>query len=59
MVKKLFSDYDVTLYASVAVIAKFALIIITILETIFSPTLVDIHKKKEHKRQMQILIGIS
>jgi O-antigen/teichoic acid export membrane protein len=59
IVKAIFSDYDVTLYASVAVIAKFALILIAILETITTPTLVDKEKTSEHRKYVMGLIGTS
>ena len=41
IVKSFSTDYDVTLYASVAVIVKFSLVVIAIFETVSAPVLVD------------------
>lgn len=59
MVKALFSDYDVTLYASVAVISKFALVLIAVIEAVTTPTLVDRHKRTHHKQYILVLGGLS
>lgn len=55
LVKYLFSLSDVALYASVSVITKFAIFIIAILETVYSPSLVDekmINQRKWYIRQL-------
>lgn len=57
--KYLFSSHDVALYAAVSVIAKFALILISLFDMIYLPTLLDIHKKIEHKIYFLLLLGIS
>ena len=57
--KYLFSSQDVALYAAVSVITKFALVLISLFDMIYLPTLLDIHKKTEHKIYFPFLLGIS
>jgi O-antigen/teichoic acid export membrane protein len=59
IVKSFSDDYDVTLYASVAVIVKFALIVIGIFETVSAPVLVDTKRQSEYGRYFIILTLLS
>lgn len=55
LVKYLFPIPDVALYASVSVITKFAIFIIAILETVYTPSLLD---RKHHSKQKKALIQL-
>jgi O-antigen/teichoic acid export membrane protein len=55
IVKSFSTDYDVTLYASVAVIVKFSLVIIWVFEMVSAPVLVDTTRRWEYKRYFTIL----
>jgi O-antigen/teichoic acid export membrane protein len=59
IVKSFADDYTVTLYASVAVIVKFSLIVIAIVETISAPVLVDPAQSHEYKKYFVILTLLS
>lgn len=59
IVKSFSDDYNVTLYASVAVIVKFALIFIAIFETVSAPVLVDTRRHHEYKKYYTILTLLS
>ena len=59
IVKSFSDDYTVTLYASVAVIVKFSLIVISIFETVSAPVLVDTKKQNEHRKYFFILTFLS
>lgn len=59
IVKSFSDDYNVTLYASVAVIVKFALIFISIFETVSAPVLVDTRRHHEYKKYFTILTLLS
>ncbi len=57
--KYLFHPHEVALYASVSVIAKFALVIISLFDTIYLPTLLERQRVREHKIYFPLLLGIS
>ena len=57
--KYLFSNFDVALYAAVSVITKFALIVISLVETVYLPELLEYHKKKRNKRNLFLLFSLS
>ena len=59
IVKSFSDDYNVTLYASVAVIVKFSLIVIAIFETVSAPVLVDAKRQSEYRRYFTILTLLS
>jgi O-antigen/teichoic acid export membrane protein len=59
IVKSFSDDYNVTLYASVAVIVKFALIFIAIFETVSAPVLVDTKRQHEYARYIIALMLLS
>ena len=57
--KYLFSNFDVALYAAVSVITKFALIVISLVETVYLPELLEYHKKERNKRNLFLLFSLS
>lgn len=57
--KIIFSDADVLVYMSVAVMVKFALVLIGIFETVSLPVLMDASKKFLHKKYIKNLILLS
>ena len=57
--KMIFADADVLVYMSVAVIVKFALVLIGIFETVSLPVLMDASKKFLHKKYIKNLILLS
>lgn len=58
-VKALFPISDVALYMAVGVFAKFVLVIIGILETIFLPTLLDTVNRKNFFKTVKILFFVA
>lgn len=57
--KMIFADADVLVYMSVAVMVKFALVLIGIFETVSLPVLMDASKKFLHKKYIKNLILLS
>lgn len=57
--KYLFPSEEVALYAAVSVITKFALVIISLFDTIYLPTLLDKTKRSEHLRHFLFLLLLS
>ena len=57
--KMIFADADVLVYMSVAVMVKFALVLIGIFETVSLPVLMDTSKKFLHKKYIKNLILLS
>lgn len=57
--KMIFADADVLVYMSVAVMVKFALVLIGIFETVSLPVLMDASKKILHKKYIKNLILLS
>ncbi len=59
LIRKLFDNMSVAIYASVAIIVKFALVFIAVLETVSLPALVDKKLNSIHKKYIYNLILIS